>query len=155
PGMPPGGPGVPSPDNRSGGFAGRIPGLGGGGAAPGEEAEIAAKNLDDKDLDGAKLAESITPLRMVVVYGTVPYKEQVLEYQRALRAQMAEALQGTSELPQYHSYNVEREVWSLDGKERLQEWTKLDLTATLADLFFKTIEFEDDFDPKFYEAVKK
>jgi hypothetical protein len=154
-GFPGGGPpmgGAPTGGGKFGRGEGGGMGGPGGMGQQGEDTEVQPIELDKLQVDQARLAEALRPLRMVVVTGSVPYKAQVEEYQRALRKQYAEELQATNELPWYHSYNVERQVLSADGQQVLQDWTKLDLKATLGELFAKAFELEDDYHD--YKAVK-
>src|SRR5262245_45102731 len=99
PGVPGGGPpGVPGGGPPGGGFPGGgfaggqggrgasgkfggPPGAGGMGGPGGfmgtqrsQEMQVEYKSLDDKDLEKAQPAETIRPVRMVVVTGTVPYR---------------------------------------------------------------------------------
>src|SRR5207247_2256471 len=65
---------------------GGLPGFGGPQTERASEQEVQYKKIEDKDIDSAKFAETLDPRRMVVVTAAVPYKRQVEEYQRALRA---------------------------------------------------------------------
>jgi hypothetical protein len=123
------------------------PGLPGapGMQAKNTETTIEYVNLDDKNVDSAQPAEDLDPRRMVVVTFSIPYKAQVDEFRRALRAQTKDSL---SEFPEYRGFVVERRVVSQDGKPVDQDWLVLDIKATTAELYSKTIEFEPESAPK-------
>ncbi|HEY1377368.1 MAG TPA: hypothetical protein VGF55_11270, partial [Gemmataceae bacterium] len=99
--------------------------------------------------DSAKFAETIDPERMVVVTCAIPYKAQVEEFQRALRARSIDEL---TEFPEYRGFVVERLKCGLDGTPTAEGWQPLDLQATLGDLFAKTIDFEPDVPPATMDA---
>jgi hypothetical protein len=162
PGVPGGVPGIPGAAGFPGGIGGGNKFLGGaaGGGMVGnlagglagfnlrsQDTEVQYVKIDSKDLDQAKLAETLLPKRMVIVTGSIPYAKQVEEYRRALRAQTVQEL-SSNDLPWYHSYNVERQVWTPDGKTLLQDWEKLDVEGTLGELYAKVIEFEPELPPK-------
>ena len=117
---------------------------GGGLAGRTTETTIEYKPLADKDIDSAALAETLDPRRMVVVTASIPYRQQVDEYRRALRAQTKDAL---SEFPEYRGYVVERRVFSLDGKTLQGDWASLDVAATVRDLYSRTVDFEPENPP--------
>lgn len=130
-----GGPGMPS-KGGPGGF-----GMGGMNQRT-SELQVQYMDLESKDIEKATLAETLEPVRMVVVTGSVPYKAQVMEFVRALRAGNEYNL--GNELPLYRGFVVERSVWSADGKEMLKEWEVIDMKETLGELYARTIEFEYD-----------
>jgi hypothetical protein len=142
-------PGTGFGGGRKGGVVGGAGNAGGGagmGAANARSTEtvVEYKPLTDKDIDAATLAKTIDPRRMVVVTASIPYRQQVEEYRRALRAQTKESL---SERPEYRGYMVERRVYSLDGKTLESDWTPLDIQATLRDLYSRTVDFEPENPP--------
>jgi hypothetical protein len=150
PGGLPGGPGGGPP--VGGGFRGRggdegPGGMGGFANVQTQDNDIQYVKIDSKELDSARLAETLLPRRMVVVTAAVPYKAQVEEYRRALKAQTAQELD-PADLPQYRSYTVERQVWTPDGKTMLQDWEKLDVEGSLGELYARVIEFEPEVPPK-------
>ena len=108
------------------------------------ETAVEYKDLASKDIDSAQLAETIWPQRMVIVTCTIPYRQQVEEYRRALRAAKAADL---SDFPEYRGYVVERRVLGMDGKTVEQDWTELDVKGTLRDLYSRTIDFEPENPP--------
>lgn len=114
------------------------------------ESELQAKDLSDKDIDAAKFAETIDPRRMVVGNLAIPYKAQVEEYRRALRARNIQELM---EFPVYRGFIVERQTWSEDGTKLIEDWTQLDMQGTLGELFAKTIEFEPENPPRDMDAA--
>ena len=67
---------------------------------------------------------AIDPHRIVVVTLAVPYKAQVEEYRRALRAKDTDNL---SEYPEYRGFVVERRRLALDGTTEEQPWAPLDM----------------------------
>jgi hypothetical protein len=137
------------PTRGGGGRMGGLVGPGSGGFTPptnirSTETVVEYKPLADKDIDSASLAKTIWPQRMVVVTASVPYRQQVEEYRRALRAQNKDSL---SEFPEYRGFVVERRVYSLDGKTLESDWSPLDIQATLRDLFARTVDFEPENPP--------
>jgi hypothetical protein len=158
--QPPGGPvagNVPPPPPPAPGGGRAMGGMGGptggprGAGGPGgqqnarsNEVEVQYMKLDAKDLDSAKLAETIIPKRMVVVNGAVPYKKQLESYAAALHARTPAEL-AQNDLPLYHGYNVQRQVWSADGKQMLSEgWVDLSMDETCGPLYGRLFEFEPD-----------
>ncbi len=130
-----------------GGMAGRPMG---GPGAPGTntqsmESSVQYKSINDKDIDQATFAQTIDPRRMVVVTASIPYRAQVEEYRRALRAKDKDNL---SDYPEYRGFVVERRMLSLDGKKVEQDWTFLDLQTALGDLYSRVIEFEPESPPR-------
>ena len=87
----------------------------------------------------------IDPRRMVVGTLSLPYKAQVEEFRRALRAKDANSL---SEYPEYRGFVVERRMLSLDGKTVERDWTVLDIQTALGDLFSRVVEFEPENPPR-------
>src|SRR5947209_8253746 len=143
PAPPPAAPGGPPAGGPS--MGARSMGAPGGGlAGRTTETTIEYKPLADKDIDSAALAETLDPRRMVVVTASIPYRQQVDEYRRALRAQTKDAL---SEFPEYRGYVVERRVFSLDGKTLQGDWASLDVAATVRDLYSRTVDFEPENPP--------
>lgn len=152
PGGMPGG-GGPTRGGRGGGFGGGMPGGLPGGMPPGgfgmqtartTEMQVEYKKVDDPDIDAATFAETLAPERMVVVTCSIPYKEQLEEYRRALRARSVQEL---TELPEYRGFAVERMKCGPDGQPSAEGWQPLDLQAVLGDLFAKTVEFEPETPP--------
>jgi hypothetical protein len=155
PGFPGGGPGG-GPGPMGGGGMGSGGGGGDGGdRGPGgmgqgmgrgqqpDEPEIHQKDLNEleKSPDQFKLAETLLPLRMIVFTGAVPYRAQVAEHARALRAQSPEALP-SHELPLYRAFVVQRKVWFPTGQE--SDWNTIDIIAMYGDTYARTIDFEDE-----------
>jgi hypothetical protein len=120
-------------------------GMAGGGQqnARANEVEVQYMKLDSKELESAKLAENIIPKRMVVVNGAIPYKKQLEAYAAALRASSPIEL-SPNDLPLYRGYNVQRQVWSADGKEMREDWTDLSMIETVGPLYGRLFEFEPD-----------
>jgi hypothetical protein len=138
----------PAGGGPAGGPAGGTRPMGGPGAGgmAGRTTETAIeyKPITDKDIDSAALAETLDPRRMVVVTASIPYRLQVDEYRRALRAQTKDTL---SEFPEYRGFVVERRVFSLDGKTLQSDWAPLDVSATVKDLYSRTVDFEPETPP--------
>jgi hypothetical protein len=109
------------------------------------ETTVEYKKVSDPDIDQAAFAQTIDPRRMVVVTASIPYKAQVEEYRRALRAKDVNSL---SEYPEYRGFIVERRMLSLDGKTLEQDWTVLDLQTALGELFSRVVEFEPENPPR-------
>ena len=118
--------------------------LPGQGMGAGADMQVQIKKLSDKDIDQARLAETLDPRRMVVVTLAVPYKAQVEEYRRKLRAKDRNSI---SEYPEYRGFVVERRQLVLDGATEEQGWTAIDMQATLHDMFARTIDFEPEYPP--------
>jgi hypothetical protein len=102
-------------------------GLGGaGGTAKGEAKMVKVDELDS--LSDARLAEDILPLRMAIIVGTFPYKQQLEEYRKALRFDNVESLLGAGLEPQFAGFEVERAEVRADQPE--PQWKPLDLKKT-------------------------
>jgi hypothetical protein len=77
-----------------------------------------------------RLAEDILPLRMAIVSGSFPYKQQLEEYRKALRLDSVEEVLNSPDAPQFDGFAVERaEV--VPGRTDLQ-WEPLDLKKAFA-----------------------
>ncbi len=163
-----GGPGGGFP-GMGGGFpgmggGGRMPGgdMGGGGAMPGmmggmmgdlgSRKVYSEKWVDHKELErlgDAKLAEALYPVRMVIVSGSFPYKEQWEEFRRKLRRRtLAETLaMGESAPFEFSGFEIQRQVYGPDGKPQ-GDWT--DFTKVMEDqikrLFIRASAFEQEDD---------
>src|SRR5262249_25080864 len=107
------------------------------------EVEVQYMKLDSKELDSAKLAETIIPKRMVVVNGAIPYKKQLEAYAAALHARSPADL-AANDLPLYRGYNVQRQVWSADGKQMVWDWSDLSMAEPCGPLYARLFEFEPD-----------
>jgi uncharacterized membrane protein YgcG len=150
---PPAAPPPPSgfPGGKGGGASrGGPPGGGAGFGAGGQmqtartgETEVQYMKLDAKGLETAKIADTIIPKRMVVVTGSIPYKKQLELYAGALQAPSITQL-AANDLPLYRGFNVQRQVWSVDGKDMVADWADLDMKETLGPLFARITEFEPD-----------
>jgi hypothetical protein len=143
PGMPggggPGGPGMPG----DGGGPGMPGGFGGGNSGPGglryeEEIQwVELKKIDN--LNNVKPAHFIQPVRMVVVTAAFPYRQQMEEFQKALRYGSLQELASSQDMPAFRGFVLERQIWSADGNTKLQDWTNLDWEANYRPLFSKKI----------------
>ena len=92
------------------------------------ESTMESKKINDPNLDQSTFAQKIDPRRMVVGTLSLPYKAQVEEFRRALRAKDANSL---SEYPEYRGFVVERRMLSLDGKTVERDWMVLDIQAAI------------------------
>lgn len=108
-----------------------------------DDGEIQYMSLDSKDLDQAQLALALRPERMVVVSGTVPYKKQYEEYQRALRARSLGQLVQEQAVVLYRGFDVRRQVLDTQGTV-IQDWQPLDYREELVELYARAADFEPD-----------
>jgi hypothetical protein len=93
--------------------------------------------IDDLEkLQDAEPAEDITPVRMAIVVGSFPYKEQLEEFRQALRFNsLGELLSSPDSAPQFKGFDVERaEVKPGDTEDKLV-WKPLDLEKTFTPLY--------------------
>ncbi len=121
--MPPGGQGYPGMDG---------PGYGGMGF------DLTARRMEvqyideDKELSADQIpAETIFPVRMVVVNATLPYRAQLDAFHKALRIPKEQGL--GNDYPQYLGFRVQRKVLTLDGKV-FSDWKPLDYKRSYADV---------------------
>jgi hypothetical protein len=142
-GVPGGGiPGGGFPGGPPGGIRGGPPGMGGPGFnnVQTQELQVEYVDVDSKEAEKALPAQALMTLRMAVVTGFLPYKKQVEEYVRALRANDWYEL--GNDLPLYRGLIVERQVLTFDGKDTLQDWTPLDIKDTFAEVYARVLEWE-------------
>src|SRR5262245_11637078 len=148
----------PTPPSPPAGGGGKVGGPGGGGRMEGGptgggaggqtqtvrsgETEVQYMKIEDKGLESAKIAETIIPKRMVVVTGAIPYKKQLEAYASALHVPSFLQL-SANDLPLYRGYNVQRQVWSADGKDMVSDWSNLDMKDALP-ILSRCLEFEPD-----------
>lgn len=143
PGGPPAGPGAGGNTGGRGGAG--IPIQSGRSGEP----EIVSMRIDDPNIEKAVLAINLQPVRMAVIEGIVPYKEQVEKYLRALRLDSDAALQTDGSEPLYKGLIVERKIFAADGKTEIQDWTPFDhVGAQIRDLYNITAEFVTE-DPRY------
>jgi hypothetical protein len=148
-GMPPGVPG----GERGGpsGAPGMSPGVGTGGLASTSYQDI-EKVGTSQDV---RLAEEIYPLRMVVVNGTFPFRQQMEEFRRALKKHSLEelfAVLGTEEANwQFLGFKIQRHVLYPDGREKTP-WQDYDaeLNARFAGIFAAAVDYEKE-EPDYYK----
>jgi len=148
-GLPGGLPGGGLPGGGLPGGAGPRGGLGGlgggdamGGNARTQELQIEYVDIESKEFEKALPAPALMTLRMAVVTGFIPYKKQVEEYVRALRAYSWYDL-GNENLPYYNGLVVERQkIGIVDGKEVTEDWQPLDIKDSFADLYARALDWE-------------
>ena len=85
-------------------------------------------DIKDKEVQNAKLARTVHPLRMVIVTAAFPYKKELEAYARALRGPTGtiKELIGTKDLPAFESCQVRRRIVPPIGKPGPWEEVKLD-----------------------------
>src|SRR5262249_54771650 len=130
------------------------PGYGGGGQGTGG-LSIPSTTLKDIDKIGnnpnERLAEQIIPLRMVVVTGTFPFKQQMEEFRRALKKHSLDelfAMINSEEASwKFENFAIERRVLYPDGREQTP-WQPYDkeLNSAFVGLFVRAVEYEKDDD---------
>lgn len=135
-----------------GGMRGGPGGFGGPQTERSTEQEVVYADVNDKAIDSATFAQLIEPHRMVVVTASIPYKRQVEEYQRALRARSAQEL---TEFPVYAGFSVERLQLSADGSAVERDWAPFDHVGTVLELFNKTLEMEQENPPATMDGAER
>ncbi|HEV3203231.1 MAG TPA: hypothetical protein VGY77_02555, partial [Gemmataceae bacterium] len=140
-----GGMGAAGPGGREGGIGLGLPG------GPGDRGQSAAiKEMDLKPvpvdkLEGEILAEAYTPIRMVEVIGMFPYKAQLEEFRKALRMNTVEELfHEQASTPEFTGFNIQRRVYTLDGKPVREEWEDLDFETPFKIIRAKAKELEPE-----------
>ncbi len=150
-----GGPGYGSPGGERGGPMGP----GGMSAAGSSGSGIPGTYLEDIDKVGTKqnvrLAEEIRPLRMAVVTGTFPFKQQMGEFRRALKKRTLDELfamiTNDEASWQFMTFKIQRRVFYPDGREKVA-WQDYDekMNADFATLFAEAVDYEKE-DPELYK----
>jgi hypothetical protein len=152
---------VPSPGIPSGGrgFGGPAYGAPGGGAGGGGGMSVPSTSWSDLDKVGnnpdERLEEQIYPVRMVIVTGTFPYRQQMEEFRRALKKRSLDELFGmigTDEAAwQFLGFKIQRRVLSLDGREK-SGWQDYEdtLNGRFAGLFAVASDYEKE-NPDYYK----
>lgn len=140
---------------------GVMPGQGAGnpwfpGGQPGVTADMDPKvptvewKLDWADIaripPGAKLAETVTPKRLVLVSGSFPYEAQLETYRRALRLHEIKDLAKDKEnnLPKFLGFNVQRRTLQAPGGPEKETWRDLDLEKDYRLLLQSAVGTEPD-----------
>src|SRR5207249_265306 len=154
------------------GGGGRMPGGPGGGergpagmdmpataAMSGNVTTPSSTFMEDIDKVGLsanrRLAERIYPLRMVVVTGTFPLRQQMEEFRRALKKRTLDelfAMFGNDEASwKFAGFKIQRRVSYPNGREKTP-WQDYDqkLNAAFANVFAEAVDYERD-DPEFYK----
>jgi hypothetical protein len=112
----------------TGGTAGGLRPQGQGDLGSGK-ADIKWVKVEELDnLSDGRPAEDILPLRMAIIVGTFPYKQQLEEYRKALRFTSAEEVLQAGLEPQFAGFEVERAEVRSDQPE--PQWQPLDLKKT-------------------------
>jgi hypothetical protein len=140
-GGPPPGMGGPPPGMSGGGMGayGSSFGFGSGSgsydtSAQRTETAIAYIPLDSLDtaIGESKLpAQTVIPLRLVVVNFTIPLKRQMEEVKRAMRLK---DLEQARSLVAYDGFEVRRKITNARTGETIQDWAKYDYEAKFVDL---------------------
>jgi hypothetical protein len=106
-----------------------------------------------------RLAEEIYPLRMAVVTGSFPFKQQMEEFRRALKKRTLDevfAMFGGEEAAwEFRNFRIQRRVLYPDGRVKT-DWQDYDdrLNSAFAALFARAVDYEkDDADLYKYEGV--
>jgi hypothetical protein len=141
PGMGPGmgGPGMGGPGG---------PGMGGGVASSESVKTIEAvdikKYVEDQGKDFVP-AQFIRPLQCVIVQASIPWKQQLEEYKKALRYETLSALMANqADLPHYEGIKVQRKEIYPNGKD--SDWQDYDWAKKYEDPIY--IEKVDDDQPE-------
>jgi hypothetical protein len=116
-----GGAGVMRPPAPGGTSGGRQPGLMDQSDADLKRTAVMVKIDDLEKMQDARPAEDIRPVRMAIIAGSFPYKEQLEEYRQALRfGSLAELLSDPTSTPQFRGFEVERaEVKPGDTEDKI------------------------------------
>ncbi len=157
PGMGMGGMGMGGMGEGGLGGMGMPGGMGMGGMGMGDlgsRRQFKDQWVDSKELEqkmDAKLAETLYPVRMVVVSASFPYKEQWEEFRRKLRRRtLGEMIMmhSAGETPfQFTGYQIQRRVYGPNGK-LLKDWTDFteDMEKAIKWHFIRASNFEQEDD---------
>src|SRR5262249_6235302 len=122
------------------------PGAAGGAPPAKNEAKQRIVEIDKLKLEtnpNARLAEKILPMRMAIVAGSFPYREQVREFQNKLRVKTpAELYADERSMPQFLGFKVERMTVGQPGAK----WEPVNVDRDFEDLvnFYTGMRFEPD-----------
>jgi hypothetical protein len=139
----PGGPG-------GGGFGGGFSGGSMLGNAPGQRLPGMVRRMEYVDLDkigDQTLAETLEPVRMIVINGSFPYRKQLEEFRSKLRKRSVTELMSLIESGEatfsFQGFVVERRVLKLDGTEvsPWQDYTK-EMIENLTAMYSKAKDFQ-------------
>jgi hypothetical protein len=136
------------------------PGMGGGqGNQPGRQQTMKVNTTSFVDLDkieekGLHLAEVIYPVRMAVVTGSFPYKQQLEEFRSKLHKKSLNELLSSDDAPfRFEGGVIERRVFGPNGKLRSDwaDYTQPLLAAFQANMSCATEIADEDPDLKDFE----
>src|SRR5262249_1519259 len=105
----------------------------------------------EKGRDAGRLAVDILPMRMVVVTGSFPFKDQLEEFRRALRFDSIDDLfRDRNSTPTFLTPEVQRCEYhkGRNGEWVQGRWQKLDFDKTLAPIMLLTGREEEPDDQK-------
>jgi hypothetical protein len=162
PGMGPGGMGMgPGGMGGRGGFQGGGLGAGAGmlGNMPGQRlpgfTSLRVELVDLDKIGDQKLAEQLTPVRMIVINGTFPYRKELEEFRSKLRKHSLSELMALIDSNEaefaFEGFEIERQVYGPDGKVKVpwQPYTS-ELVENLVSVFSKAVDFQQE-DPRLTE----
>jgi hypothetical protein len=108
--------------------------------------DVSVKMVPEDDLDrrgGMRLAEQIRPLRMVVVTGAFPYRQEIEEFRRALRFDSVDALlSNPGAVPEFMGIDVQRREVSSSGEPG--DWEPLDIEASVREIRMRAVGLEPE-----------
>jgi hypothetical protein len=159
PGMP--GPGFPGGMGGGSGFGGGPPGYPGGGdmyggsQTAGQRMEVTyIEGADDEEIErqmnGRRLAITIKPVRMNVLQGSFPYREQIVKFQQALRYSKIEDLYARpDDMPVFNGVDVQRRLYrpktiGSSDLELIEDWTSIDLAGNSQEVRAVKLYYNED-----------
>ncbi|HLJ92408.1 MAG TPA: hypothetical protein VKU02_04365 [Gemmataceae bacterium] len=140
------------------------PGMGAPGMAPaGGTGGITTTTWVDIDKVGTsqnvRLAEQVYPVRMAVVTGTFPFRQQMDEFRRALKKRTLDELFAMFNAEEaswkFLNFRIQRRVFYQDGRQKA-DWQDYDetLNSAFATLFAEAVDYEkEDADLHKYEGI--
>jgi hypothetical protein len=141
------------------GYGGPAYGPSVGGGAPGGGLGVPSTSFQDIDKVGnnpdVRLAEQIIPVRMAIVTGTFPFRQQMEEFRRALKKRSLEelfAMIGSDEASwQFKGFKIQRRVFYPDGREK-SPWQDYEetLNSKFGGLFAVSVDYEKE-EPDYYK----
>jgi hypothetical protein len=123
----------------------------GGNTEPGQRFEVQYVKIDDKALEGKRLAFTVYPKRVVVVQASFPYKEQLEEIKKALRLdKLSDVFTTPDATPLFDGVIVQRRMMGRDGKPT--EWEEFDYAESYKAIVQRRFDYVPE-DPKFAHVL--
>jgi hypothetical protein len=156
---PGGGRGPMGPGAMGGGNYGNMPGYRPPSSqTPGQlgltenEGKIKFIKVDEVDsVPDARLADDVMPVRMAIVVGSFPWKQQLEEYRKALRFDSVDELMAAGAEPQFAGFDVERA--EVHPGQAEPQWVPINLMDYYAPLALLTGKQWQKDDPKLEPVI--